>query len=199
MPYPAKIESRNLGRDALKVVEARGWDAWSLREVASSLGVSANALYRYVNSREDLVVAVGEAAAAELGAYMGEAAGVGEARLIELAHRFVTFSVERPHAFSAFVHAKPREDDPRIGAWRSVVQQVRSEVATLVPDAASAAAFAYWALIRGRAELARRPTSVGAPTAGLKEAVRALLLGFKQLGRVDSPFPPDSWGTDPDK
>lgn len=63
MPYPSKIEPKNLSRDALKVVEARGWDSWSPRDVARSLGVSANALYRYVQNREDLVVATGEAAA----------------------------------------------------------------------------------------------------------------------------------------
>jgi AcrR family transcriptional regulator len=189
MPFPSKIKASSLGRDALEVVEARGWDGWSLRNVASHLGVSVNALYRYVNSREDLVVAVGEEAAHELRAYLAKARGKGEARLIAMARRYIQFSISRPHAFSAFVHAKPQEDDPRIVAWRAVVQEVRKEVAVVLPDATSAAAFAYWAFIRGRAELARRQTSVGAPTAGLKEAVRALLLGYKHLGKVKSPFP----------
>ena len=137
------------------------------------------------------MVAAGEAAARDFKAHLAEAVGEGEARLIELAHRFVEFSVQRPHAFSAFVHAKPREDDARIAAWQDVLNEMRDEFATLLPEATSAAAYAYWALIRGRAEFARRPTSLGSPTAGLEEAVRALLIGFRQLGKVASPFPPE--------
>lgn len=191
MPYPSRIDADSLGRNTLKIVETLGWDAWSLRDVARALGVSVNALYRYVDSREDLVVAAGEAAALELQAHLAEAAGEGEARLVELAHRYVLFAVARPHAFSAFVHAKPFEDDPRIAAWRSVLREVRNEVVALLPDASSAAALAYWALIRGRAELARRPTSFAAPTAGLSHAVKALILGFRQMGKVPSPFQED--------
>lgn len=190
MPYPARIDPEKLGQNALEVVEARGWDAWSLRDVARSLGVSVNALYRYVDDREDLVVAVGEAAAQALGARLSEAKGEGEARLIDLAQRYVEFSVERPHAFSAFVHAKPPPDDGRIAAWYAVFREVRGEVEALLPDAMDAAMFAYWALVRGRAELARGPTKVAGPTDGLADAVRALLLGYRQLGTVASPLLP---------
>ncbi len=188
MPYPSRIQADRLGRDALAVVEAKGWESWSLRDVATSLGVSVNALYRYVDDRDDLVVAVAEAAALALGSHLAEATGDGEARLIELARRYVTFSVERPHAFSAFVQAKPPLDDPRVAAWFAVLRLVIDEVEVLLPDASAAAAFAYWALIRGRAELARGPTNLGEPTAGLQDAVRALLLGFRQLGTVPSPL-----------
>jgi AcrR family transcriptional regulator len=63
MPYPSHIDPAQIGPRALAVVEARGWDQWSLREVAGELGVSPNALYRYVDGRDGLVVAIGAAAA----------------------------------------------------------------------------------------------------------------------------------------
>ncbi len=190
MPYPARIDPDRLGRNALEVVEARGWDTWSLRDVARSLGVSVNALYRYVDDREDLVVAVGEAAALDLGARLADAEGDGVVRLIDLAHRYIAFSVERPHAFSAFVHAKPPPEDPRVSAWFSVIREVRREMEALLPEAIVASTFAYMALLRGRAEMARGPTKTADPTDGLADAVRALVLGYQQLGPVASPLLP---------
>jgi AcrR family transcriptional regulator len=189
MPYPSQIDAQNLGCDALKIVEARGWAAWSMRDVASELDVTVNAIYRYVDNREDLVVAVGEAAAHALAAHLGKAKQQGEARLIELAHRYIKFSVNRPHAFAAFVHAKPPSDDPRIAAWFGVLNQVHEVMAALLPEATSAATFTCWAFLRGRAELARGPRQPISPTAGLDDAVRALVAGFRALGTVPSPFP----------
>jgi len=62
---------------------------------------------------------------------------------MDQAARYVRFGVQRPHAFSAYIHAKPPTDDPRVAD----------------------------------------------PTAGLEEAVKALLLGFRHLGVVPSPLP----------
>ena len=66
VPYPSKIDSERLGSIALVVVEEKGWEGWSLRDVAARLGVAPNALYRHVDDREDLIVEIGAAAAGEL-------------------------------------------------------------------------------------------------------------------------------------
>jgi len=189
MPYPSRIDASRLGADALAFVEERGWERWSLRELASSLGVSANALYRYVADRDDLALAIAEAAARALYVELRAAEGAGCERLVDMAERYVGFSADRPHAFTAFVRAKPAPDHPRFQTWRALWLEVRETVATVTPDAVDAAGFAYWALVHGRAELARGPAPLAAPTAGLELAVRALLDGFAGRGVAPSPLP----------
>ncbi|MEN0068370.1 MAG: TetR/AcrR family transcriptional regulator [Myxococcota bacterium] len=190
MPYPQRIDADHLGANALAFVEERGWERWSLRELAASLGVSANALYRYVADREDLSLAIAEAAARALLAEMRGARGEGLDRLIDMAMRYVTFSTQRPHAFSAFIQAKPPLDHPRVAVWRTLWHEVRDTVAEVVPDAIDAAGFAVWGLVHGRAELARGPARHAAPTEGLAQAIRALVEGFQGMGVVPSPLPP---------
>ncbi|MEO0602220.1 MAG: TetR/AcrR family transcriptional regulator, partial [Myxococcota bacterium] len=190
MPYPQRIDVERLGANALAFVEARGWENWSLRELAASLGVSANALYRYVADREELSLAIAEAAARELLTELRTTDGEGVDRLVDMALRYVRFSAERPHAFSAFVQAKPEPDHPRFAVWRTLWLEVRQTVADVTPEAIDAAGFAFWALVHGRAELARGPARLAAPSEGLADAVRALAAGFVAMGEVASPLPP---------
>lgn len=189
MPYPSRINPERLGAETLAVIEARGWEEWSLRDVAKELGVSANALYGHVGSRDELLVTAGEEAARQLAAALRHARGQGIERLVSLARAYVRFAVQRPDAYSAFAYAKPNPDHPRIGAWLRLWTDVRAQFEALLPDATDAAGFAFWALVHGRAELARGPARMASPTAGLDEAVRALVLGFKQMGAVESPLP----------
>lgn len=189
VPYPNLVDPAQIGPCALAVVEELGWGRWSLRDVAGRLGVSANALYRYVDGREELVVAIGEAAAWALHGAIQEARGSGEDHLVALAEVYVRFAVERPHAFSAFTEAKPGPDDPRIGPWRLLWTHLFEQVQEELPQNAGAACFAYWALIHGRAELARGPGRLAAPTAGLTDAVHALVIGYRALGPVPDPVP----------
>ncbi len=189
MAFPSRINPETLGSDSLAVVESLGWSNWSLREIAKTLRVSPNALYRYVEDREGLVVSIGAAAAQELHAAMRASRYRGRRRLLDYGRRYVTFAVSRPHAFAAFVHAKPSPADPRSESWTRVWSDVLGEVHRLLPRSSAAAAFAFWSLIHGRAELALGPASLAEPTAGLDAAIEALLLGFAQLGDVQSPLP----------
>jgi AcrR family transcriptional regulator len=189
VPFPARIDPEQLGAQTLAVIESQGWETWSLRDVAKELGVSATALYRHVGSRDELLVAAGEAATRELAKALRRARGEGVERLVSMANAYVRFAVRRPHAYGAFAYSKPAPDHPRIGAWLQLWADVRGQVETMLPAAADAAAFAFWALAHGRAELARGPARMAEPTAGLEEAVRALVLGFAEMGCVASPLP----------
>jgi AcrR family transcriptional regulator len=51
---------------ALAVADAQGLDAVGIRAVASALGVTPMAIYRHVESRDDLVAGIGERVLAEL-------------------------------------------------------------------------------------------------------------------------------------
>ena len=189
MPYPSHVDPAQIGPRALAVVEASGWDQWSLREIAGELGVSPNALYRYVDGRDGLVVAIGAAAAWALHAALTDVEAEGEDHLIGMADAYVSFAVERPHAFAALVHAKPAPDDPRVEPWTALWHHLLEQFEQVVPQNGSAAGFAYWALVHGRAELARGPAHHAEPTAGLADAVRALIAGYRAIGTVPDPVP----------
>jgi AcrR family transcriptional regulator len=191
MPYPAQINPHTLGLRALEVAEACGWDGWTLRSVAAALGVTANALYRHIGDRAGLAVAMGEAATRELHKTLAAdstARGADEA-VRELARRFVAFAVARPHAYAAFMRAKPPPDDPAVATWILLWDDVNACVRRAVPEAADAAAFALWALLHGRIELAAGPAYGSGADAGLDDAVNALLRGYRAISPVTSPLP----------
>lgn len=192
MPYPAQIDPSTIGERALEIVEAQGWDGWSLRQVAESLGVSANALYRHVGNREGLHVEIAAAAARALAQAVGRRGlpREGAPRVVAIARRYVHFGVRRPDAYRAFMEAKPALDHPRIGPWLELWSTIRDEVGRVVPSSADAAGFALWAFLHGRIQLALGPARAARADAGLDDAVRALLAGFESTGPVPSPLPP---------
>ena len=74
--------------------------------------------------------------------------------------------------------------------WLAVWTDVLRLTVSVVPRSAEAAAFAFWALVHGRVELARGPARLAAPDAGLDDAVRALILGFQTGASMPNPLPP---------
>ncbi|MGB3634594.1 MAG: TetR/AcrR family transcriptional regulator [Rubrobacteraceae bacterium] len=194
MPYPSKIDPEQLGPIGLAVVEEKGWELWSLRDVAARLGVAPNALYRHVEDRGDLIVEIGATAAKELLREISVPSQVDDAMdtLVEMSERYIQFSIERPAAYEAFVRAKPDQSSPIIGAWHECWMVVLDTVSTVVPNAAEACGFALWSMLHGRADLTKGPTSLVDPMTGLDDAVLALLKGFRSVGSLPSPLPGDS-------
>lgn len=196
MPYPSRIDADELGARALAVAEAKGWEAWTLRDVAKELGVTANALYRHVGDRAGLVIAMGEAAARALSRSLRgrssrrPAAGDPDAAAVAMALRYVRFAQRRPHAYAAFIRGKPPVGHPGQQAWIELWAGLHALVRASVPEGADAAGFALWALLHGRVELAQGPAHGAAIDAGLEDAVRALLEGFRAGSPVPSPLPP---------
>lgn len=191
MPYPPQIDADRIGAVGLDVIEAAGWDAWSLRDVAKALGVTPNALYRHVDGRSGLLVEIGSHAARHLAkSVVGpEKPQDPTAAVVAVAERYVDFAVNRPHAYAAFTAAKPDIDNPAVEPWVALWVSVRSVVADAVPESPDAAAFALWALIHGRVSLANGPARMASASEGLAEAVRALIAGFSASGPVGSPVP----------
>ena len=194
MPYPAQIDPEELGARALAVAEAKGWEQWTLRDVARELGVTANALYRYVGDRAGLVMAMGEAATRQLGQSFRGARRVdtadAEAIVVQLARRYVRFAARRPHAYRAIIEGKPPPEHPARSTWMELWTLMHARVEAAVPGSGDAAAFTLWAFLHGRIELARGPGRLAAIDTGLDDAVRALLAGFRARSPVPSPLPP---------
>jgi len=194
VPYPSRIDPETIGSVGLAVVEQAGWGHWSLRDVAKKLEVTPNALYRHIDGHAGLVVEIGASAAHQLCAEITAAQssaddGDGTSAVVDIAYRYVEFAMTRPHAYQAFTAAKPDLDHPAIGRWLELWALVHQVVAGAVPASTDAAAFALWALIHGRISLAAGPARMAEPTAGLAEAVRALIVGYREAGSVESPLP----------
>ena len=192
VPYPSQIDAERIGAVGLDVVERAGWDDWSLRDVAKQLDVTPNALYRHVDGRSGLLVEIGSHAARHLAESLTTPKESQDplAAVVAVGERYVDFAVSRPHAYAAFTAAKPDIDNPAVEPWLALWVTVRSIVADAVPDSPDAAAFALWALIHGRVSLASGPARMASATAGLADAIRALLAGFRAGEPVASPVPP---------
>ena len=195
MPFPSRVNAETVVATALELVEAKGWEHWSLRDVAGAVGVTANALYRHVGDKAGLVVAMGEVATRDMLSYMFD--GLPNAcdndpdkPVVHIALRFVEFAVKQPARYAAFIHAKPDPTHPGMRAWVEFWERVNALVRQSHPDAADATGFALWAFLHGRVELANGPAKLAAADAGLEEAVRALLSGFRARSPVESPLPP---------
>ncbi|MEO1231506.1 MAG: helix-turn-helix domain-containing protein [Myxococcota bacterium] len=192
VPYPSHVDPSQLGALSLEVVEAKGFRQWSLREVAARVGVSPNALYRYVPDKETLLILTAEAAARALLAELSstpELSGDDDG-VVELARRFVRFACSREEAHHAFCAAKPGLDHPSFLAWAELWAFVNGRVRAAVPASGDAAAFALWAFLQGRVELSRTTAYRAPADAGLEDAVRCLLEGFRRRGPISSPLPP---------
>ena len=124
---PAKATSASndapaLGRDrilaaALALLDARGVDAFNLRELAKSLDVYPTAIYWHVSSREELLA--GAVALAMQNIAASRIGGVWQARLRTLFRRFRTCLQRHPN-IAPLVAARLGSNttaDPRVLEW----------------------------------------------------------------------------------
>lgn len=110
---------------AREVVEESGWEAVSLRAVARSVGVSANATYRHFPDKAALLLAVATAAFDQLGRRMrrvqarvkGDDGAAAVARFEATGRAYFGFAVDNPELFRLMFspigrgHADGREDE----------------------------------------------------------------------------------------
>jgi len=191
MVFPSRIDPTVIGERGLQVIEEQGWETWSLRDVAKNLGVTPNALYRYVDGKSGLLVEIGAAAARDLAELMSNCPTSKDPRqsVLWICHQYLDFAFSRPHAYQAFMKSKPTPEHPAWKEWRNVWLQLYDSVAKCLPRAADAAGFALWAYLHGRAELAAGAARGATPKAGVEDAVLAMIAGFEAYSPVKSPLP----------
>ena len=102
---PAQWSRAEITRVALRVADADGLEAVSMRRVAAELGTGAASLYRYVETREDLLDLMSDATGAEYelaapssGIWLADLVAFGEqARAIFRRHRWLAgLAMTRP-------------------------------------------------------------------------------------------------------
>src|SRR5258707_3657648 len=155
MPYPAKTSSSDLLSAALEHLETYGEEALSMRELASRLGLSPRALYRYYPDRATLEAAIAEEGFRRLRAVLVEAVGVrdGKDALRAVAAAYLAFAQAHASLYTLLMRFQmhtPGLLQAGHELWTLVVQLVGQVVE---PERAASAAVALWAFLHGFIQL----------------------------------------------
>lgn len=159
MAFPSKIDGPAITAAAIDLVEREGEAALTLRRVASLLGVTPNALYRYYSSRDVLVAAAADEVARRLLASIDEALGAdrlaasdpGE-RVLTLMTVYADFADTHPRLYQIFSTAKSSAAGELPGPlnhdllWLKVIEILEPLTG---PVNAPAAAVTLWSLLHG--------------------------------------------------
>lgn len=177
---------------ALPVIDEKGVDGLSLRELAAGLGVSHAALYHHFAGKSALIDALADEAGALLDERMAaaerEAGSDSRERLIAIGMAYVTFAVERSDYYAAFTASRGTQSVA--GSGPSTATELRGDSWTrllVVVDACQSDGVLpkgdpvdlgvyLWSLVHGLAELWRSGQLVALAEAGLEPLARRVLL-----------------------
>ena len=148
---------------AAALIEERGVDAFSLREVARRAGVSPAAPSHHFGDARGLLTALAARAFLDLADVLdpGDGADDRETRILRQGIAYVGFAIARPGRFglmwrSALLDAAdPALDQASRRAFRALDRLVRGEADPAPPrDPACAPSIACWSIVHGFATLA---------------------------------------------
>ncbi|MBI5946887.1 MAG: TetR/AcrR family transcriptional regulator [Chloroflexi bacterium] len=189
MPHNPRISLDAVLAAARDLLETRGAEGVTMREVARRLGVSAPSLYFHVESRDDLLRGVITAGLRELeaGQVAATTAGSPGAALHALADAYLAFASANPALYSLIMGPCPEERmaDGEVAAAASA-PLLRTVGEIVPPGRVLAISQVFWALVHGFTSLiiAEQFRLGGDPPAAMHEAVDLLLAG---LGVVEDP------------
>jgi AcrR family transcriptional regulator len=189
MPYPAKTNAQSILRAAIEHLEQYGEEALSMRELASSLGLSPHALYRYYPDRAALEAAMAEEGFRRLRVALVDAVGerVGKQALRASAVAYLTFAQAHPAWYSLLMrfHVQtPGLLEAGHEMWTFVVGLVEQVVGV---ESAASVAVALWAFLHGFIQL-ERTAILGEqkPRSGFEVGLEAFLSGLTTLSSNSS-------------
>ena len=170
--------ARALVEAAVDLISTKGPEAFTLREVAASLGVTHGAAYRHFADKAALLAAVSEEGYRALSARLAEVAAIPEKspklRIRAIAAAYVAFAVERPAHYRVMWGPRLNRDG-RFQSLELAIEQafdivhsemVRGQEAGVFrkKPAARELAFGMWVAAHGYVELvSRRRLKVKSP------------------------------------
>ena len=181
MPYPAKTDADTILAFALDLLEQRGADALTMRNLAKELSLSVSSLYRHYADRSALEATLGDEGSRLLLERLREATEhlAPHEAVTALAHAYLDFARSRPALYDLLMAPRaPTLAAPGPGKdlWIFVLAQV-GEV-TGNPDD-TAAAVAVWSFLHGFVSLERGGLfGSSGPQGALKRGLGALLVGL---------------------
>lgn len=98
---------------ALKLVEEKGYDNFSLRELAARLEVKPASLYNHIYGIEEINTAVAVKAADMLNRTLAEAieGKAGDEAFLDAARAYRSFAVENPEIYKALIRMPASDDE----------------------------------------------------------------------------------------
>lgn len=155
MAYPAKTDRGRILAAAIEQVEQQGLRGLSLRALASSLGLTPNALYRYFADRAVLEAALAGEVARLLRLAMKRAAknGSPEQAIRSIARVYLEFARRRPRLYDLLLLPCDTEEEqatPHQELWLFVLERVSALTGA---NRANEATMAFWAYLHGMAQL----------------------------------------------
>ena len=154
MPYPSKTDRQTILSAAVKELACKGIRDLSLRNLAASLGLAPNALYRYFSDRSALEAALANEAARRLEQALRKAAGGCEpvTSIRKMSSAYMKFAKDNRHLYEVMMslHAPEHDAASLNSLWAFTVEQVQRIAG---PDRAAQASVALWAFLHGAVTL----------------------------------------------
>jgi AcrR family transcriptional regulator len=178
MPFPSKTDRNAILSAALDELSSGGIRNLSLRNIAATLGLAPNALYRYFSDRAALEGALADECAHRLEMALRKAAHGSDAAKThpQDGWRLPAFREENRNLYEVFMsfHTPDHAGSPRQSLWSFTVEQVQRITGE---THAGEAAVALWALLHGAATLeAGQVHGENKPASGFEFGLNAWLL-----------------------
>ena len=178
MPYPSKTDRQTILSAAVKELAQGGIRDLSLRNIAASLDLAPNAIYRYFSDRRALEAALANEAARQLELALRKAADGCEpvTAIREMSSAYIKFARDNRHIYEVMMslHAPERDATSHESLWTFTVEQVKRIAGS---DRAAQASVALWAFLHGAVGLeAAQVLGEIKPASGLEFGLEAWLM-----------------------
>jgi len=154
MPYPSKTDRQTILSAAVKELVHGGIRDLSLRNIAASLDLAPNAIYRYFPDRRALEAALANEAARQLELALRKAADGHEpvTAIRKMSSAYIKFARDNPHLYEAMMslHAPGPDTTAHLSLWTFTVERVQRIAGS---DRAAQASVALWAFLHGAVTL----------------------------------------------
>jgi AcrR family transcriptional regulator len=184
MPYPSKTDRQTILSAAVKELAHGGIRDLSLRNIAASLGLAPNAIYRYFSDRRALEAALADEAARQLELALRKAADGCEpvTAIREMSSAYIKFARNNRHLYEGMMglHAPGHDATSHQSLWAFTVEQVQRIAGS---DRAAQASVALWAFLHGAVALeAAQMLGEIKPASGIEFGFEAWLMAASTGG-----------------
>jgi AcrR family transcriptional regulator len=184
MPYPSKTDRQTILSVAVKQLAHIGIRDLSLRNLAASLDLAPNAIYRYFADRSALEAALASEAARQVEMALRRAADGCEpiAAIREMSSAYIRFARDNRHLYDVMMSPHEPKHDATLhqSLWMFTVEQVKRIAGS---DRAAQASVALWALLHGSVALeAAEVLGESKPASGLGFGLDAWFMAVSTRG-----------------
>jgi AcrR family transcriptional regulator len=184
MPYPSKTDRQTILSAAVKQLAHTGIRDLSLRNLAASLDLAPNAIYRYFSDRSVLEAALASEAARQMELALRRAADGRErvTAIREMSAAYIEFAKANRHLYDVMMspHVAKHGATQHQSLWTFTVEQVQRIAGA---DLAAQASVALWAFLHGAVALeAAEVLGESKPASGLGFGLDAWFMAVSTRG-----------------